>query len=254
MAITFELGDPERPRGHALVFFRDARDAGSVAASYVVALPLEVDIARYVPPFLAGQLEGLSTSDMSSFTFPPAPERVDGGLEWVLKVARARDDDVLDGGVANLDDATSIMTSLAQVAGQYLQLCREAHPEPSLSEPSLETAEDGAGVDQFVYELMSEPELLRELTALVGRLRFAVEGGDRDAREDAITRIHALGRSMPGNRQIDVLCDAAAGGGTKAAKVAQLYLDRAYALHSEDYLKVREIETQISTLAGDSAG
>ena len=129
MAITFELGDPERPRGHALVFFRDAADPQKVAASYVVALPLDVDIGKYVPPFLAGQLEGMSMSDMSSFTFPPAPEAVDGGLEWVLDMARARDDDVLDGGVANLSDATSVMTSLGQVAQQYIQICREIQPD-----------------------------------------------------------------------------------------------------------------------------
>lgn len=251
MAITFELGDPQRPRGHALVFFRDAKDGERVAASYVVSLPLEVDIARYVPPFLAGQLEGLSTSDMSSFTFPPAPERVEGGLDWVLKIARTRDDDVLDGGVANLEDATSIMTSLGQVAQQYVQLCREVQPEPSPVEQISGEGERGDAED-FLYEPMSEPELLRELTALVGRLRFAVEGGDRDAREEAVARIHAIGRRMPGNRQIDALCDAAADSGVNAAKVAQLYLDRAYALHIEDYLKVRQIETRIADLAGDS--
>ena len=52
---------------------------------------------------------------------------------------------------------------------------------------------------------------------------------------------------------MDDLCDAALGTGVSAAKVAQLYLDRVYALHAEDYLKVREIETQISTLTDGSS-
>src|ERR671938_591311 len=47
--LTFRAGDPDRPRGHALVFFRDADDPTAVWATYLVVTPIQMDLGKYVP-------------------------------------------------------------------------------------------------------------------------------------------------------------------------------------------------------------
>ena len=73
MTLEYHIGDPASPKGHALIYFRDGSDPDKVGAAYVVMLPVSVDISKYVPPFLAGQVEQLGTGNMSSFAFPRLP-------------------------------------------------------------------------------------------------------------------------------------------------------------------------------------
>ena len=116
---------------------------------------------------------------------------------------------------------------------------------------------DGSGeaVDDFLYSLMSESDLLTEVTNLVGKLRYAIEGGDRATAEESEMRIRAAGRFMPDNRRADLLADAAAGSGPDAEQLARLYLERAYGLLREDYRAVQGAEDQIKQLTGaDSFG
>ena len=108
---------------------------------------------------------------------------------------------------------------------QALVVTPESAPELAAAvRQAHETAR--LSTDDLVYELMGEPELLRELTTQMGRLRFAVEGGDRDARDDAETRIRSIGRRMPGNRKVDALCDAALGTGVSAARLGHRWRTR----------------------------
>ena len=52
---------------------------------------------------MAGQMESMDTSDMSAFTFPPAPELFPS-LEDLIDLSDKRDDDLLFGGDQRLDD------------------------------------------------------------------------------------------------------------------------------------------------------
>ena len=76
MDLTFDRGDYQRPRGHALVYFRVDTEE-QLYASYVVALPVKSDFGKYVPPFLAGHL-GNAPIDLSKIALPPVPEPVSG--------------------------------------------------------------------------------------------------------------------------------------------------------------------------------
>ena len=42
--LTFRVGDPDRPRGHALLFFRDADDPDTAWATYLVVAPIQMDL------------------------------------------------------------------------------------------------------------------------------------------------------------------------------------------------------------------
>ena len=56
--LTFRAGDPERPRGHALVFFRDGDATDEVWATYLVVAPIKMDLGKYIPAAFASQLAG----------------------------------------------------------------------------------------------------------------------------------------------------------------------------------------------------
>ena len=51
--MRFELGDPDLPRGHALLYFRDPQEPLRVWATYLVVPPIAMDIGKYIPPLLA---------------------------------------------------------------------------------------------------------------------------------------------------------------------------------------------------------
>ena len=55
MSLDFTYGNPVSPRGHALVYFSDVQEQ-NYYASYIVLLPVTVDVAKYVPPFLMNQV------------------------------------------------------------------------------------------------------------------------------------------------------------------------------------------------------
>lgn len=258
MDLKFEKGESQAPRGHALVYFTDSTDPSRIGASYIVVLPVEVDIAKYVPPFLAGQIESIGGSEMSAFSFPPAPEPV-SSLDHLQAIADSRNDDLLYGGSYRLDDAASLMGLVGDITSEYRKLYDEF--SKTLAAPDAEEITDGSepGVDDFLYGLMSEPDLLTEVTNLVGKLRYAIEGGDRAAAEECELRIRAAGKHMPENRKADLLADAAADSGPNAEELARLYLERAYGLLKEDYRAVQGVEDRIKQLTGsedslDSSG
>jgi hypothetical protein len=250
LSITFERGSNDSPRGHALVYFRDSANPARVGASYIVVLPVNVDIAKYIPPFLAGQIESMGSSDMSAFSFPPAPEPVENEAA-VIAIAERRDDDLIYGGQHRLDDAANLMGLVGDITAEYRRLYDlSASSITSSDADELPAPGDEQGVDDFLYGLMSQEDILTEVTNLVGKLRYAIEGGDRATAADCEQRIRAAGRQLPANRKPELLADAAAGRGRHADELARLYLERAYGLLREDYRRVKGVEDRIKELTG----
>lgn len=269
MTLEYHLGDPASPRGHALIYFRDGSDPDKVGAAYVVMLPVSVDISKYVPPFLAGQVEQLGTGEMSSFAFPPAPEPVPSE-SWLREIAAHRGDDLLFGGVANLDDITTLMAAVAEIsseyATQYESVARlKTGPGPGKVESGAPgtgaSAGEGNGsadpvddVHDVVYSMMAEVDLLTELTKLMGRLQYELSGSDQAGARESEAKIRSIGRHVPENRRIDLLLGAAIDGRPESAKRAQLYLERVFAMYREDYTRVHTLELEITALGSGSPG
>ncbi|MEK9676376.1 MAG: hypothetical protein VW271_07645 [Chloroflexota bacterium] len=251
MALEFHIGDPQNPKGHALIYFQDGQDPDKVGASYVVMLPVSVDIGKYVPPFLAGQVEQLGSGDMSSFAFPPAPELVPSE-KWIKETAEHRQDDLIFGGVVNLSDVTALMATVADIAGEYGDLYeRSSEGTIATSEPVNaveEPPEQLEDVNDVMYGLMSETDLLTELTTLLGRLQYASSGGDQASASEAESKIRAISKHVPENRQIGQLLETALENTENSARKSQLYLERAFAMYREDYTQVHALEEEISGL------
>ena len=251
MDLTFESGDEHSPRGHAVLYYRDSAAPESVAATYVVVLPVSVDFSKYVPPFLAGQVPNLGDGAITAFAFPPSPEPAES-YEAIVAMARARDDDLIFGGERQLSDVMGLLASVSEITEEYAGRYDAFSAGPMARADSAEEAgnEDlrsvGSEVDDVVYGMMSDADRLGELTKLVGRLRYATEGGDSATADDATAHVRALGRHIPSNRHIDRLLDAAVSPSEDGAKLAQLYLERAYSLLREDYLRVKAIDEEIT--------
>ena len=175
MDITFERGSKESPKGHAFVYFKSAL-GDEIWCTYVVMLPISFDVAKYVPPFLMNQMGDLGPKDLSAFAFPPAPERLES-YQYLQDLADIRDDDILYGGTYDSNDVASGMMAVSEAvqeyAGLYGQVMEAQQPATALGESS---AEENLGINEVLYGLMSEPDKLNELTKLVGKLRFAVDG------------------------------------------------------------------------------
>lgn len=248
MDLTFERGDPARPKGHAIVYVRDASDRNSVAATYVIILPVTVDITKYVPPFLAQQVPGLGERGLSAFAFPPAPEKVSGHAH-VARLAEDRDDDLIFAGTRDSVDPALLMALVGEIVAEYS--ARYEKWTASAGQPALDKAGERPSegeVDEVVYALMSEADRLNELTKLVGRLRYATEGGDSTTVDEADSHIRGIAKQMPSNRRIDRLLAAAHSKSSEGARLAQLYLERAYCLYREDYLRVKALDADIAAL------
>ena len=272
MDIQFEIGDPLRPRGHALLYFRVDTEPDHVYGTYIVTLPITADLTKYVPPFLAAHLGSGDTgplANFAAFAMPPMSELVEGGYDRLVRLANLRSDDLVYGGSMFSYDLARMMESVASAVQEYSDAWNEAagatgaaataipadnaaialgDPDPSSDVESSEGDTEGLGVNEVLWSFMSEGDRLAEMGRLLGRLRFAQEGNDAPAIADITAEMTALGRHLPDEFSIGALVANAGAAGPVAAQLAQLYLDRCYRLSSGDAEQVRRIEEAIRNL------
>ncbi|HAA96225.1 MAG TPA: hypothetical protein DCE26_11135, partial [Dehalococcoidia bacterium] len=125
MDLTFDQGDPQNPRGHALLYFRVDTEPDKVYATYVVTLPVKSDLTKYVPPFLASHLGNMPLTDLSAFAMPPVPEVVDSVAE-LERLSRVRGDDLVYGGSMFSFDLARMMETATEAVQVYSSLCSDA--------------------------------------------------------------------------------------------------------------------------------
>ena len=201
MDLTFDRGSREEPKGHALLYFRSTSNTQEVWATYMVILPITVDVSKYVPPFLMNQVGELGPKDLSAFAFPPTPEQVES-YAVLDSLAQQRDDDVLYAGDIDPNDVAQGMMSINEAVQEYAELYGRHAPALGAPQDEPDDEEEGAGVRDVLYELMSEGDKLEELTKMVGKLRFGVEGSDPRQVEEAEQDIRLLARHFPENHNI----------------------------------------------------
>ena len=257
MDLTFERGDPERPKGHALLYFRVNTEPDKVYATYVVTLPVKADLGKYVPPFLASHLGDLPLSDFSAFAMPPVPEPVDS-YEELERMSRLRDDDLVYGTSMFSFDLPRMMEAVTEAVQAYSEIYAKQYGGPGAleTEPAqLETADlepisqdSSYDVNEVLFSLMSERDKLGELSKLLGKLRFAVEGDDSHNADEAAEEIKTLARHLPEEFQVSALLAVARDTSQKGSRLAQLYLDRCFRLSDGDIGSARNLEDQIRSL------
>ncbi|MGH2460491.1 MAG: hypothetical protein ACRDIY_16680 [Chloroflexota bacterium] len=247
MDITFERGSADKACGHALVYFSDPAH-GTVLAAYVVVLPVNLELSRYVPPMLASQLPIADVKSMSAVPLPPVPEKVEG-RGYLEHLADLRRDDLIDGGTASEGDVMRLMTAMGEICQRYAKLyedyvARAPRAESSSSEPTDVTVND------VLYGLMSEQQRLADLAKLAGQLRYAVDGGDARQVEDLSAEMTLLARYLPSTYGVDGIVEAIKQNGSVGHQLSALYLDRCYKLANDDYAALERIDREIERLRG----
>ena len=247
MDIVFDRGSKERPKGHALVYFRSSSDSDDIWVSYLVVLPITVDISKYVPPFLMNQVGNLSAKELSCFAFPPVPEQL-GSYNVLDELAAVREDDVIFAGTLNPSDIAAAMMLVNEAVQQYFELYSQVSASSGQAPARDGPEATGVAVNEVLYGLMSDSDRLGELTKLIGRLKFAVDGSDLSLVREAEEEINLLAGHLPDNHNILELLQAVKSGESQAAKLADLYLQRCFHLVREEYGEMGQIEKKIREL------
>jgi hypothetical protein len=250
MPLNFVNGAASNPKGHALVFFEDSA-SGVYYASYVVLLPITVDVSKYVPPFLMNQVGELGAGDMNAFAFPPAPEPVTD-LEYLLQLSDQRSDDLIDAGTIRPSDVTDSMMKVNEIVEEYLQIYEDVFgtfsSDQSEIEESSSESNNTTGVNDVLYSLMGDSDRLSELTKLVGKLRYSIQTEEEGLISEAREEIKVLSTFLPDSFEIDKLIQAAVGSNDGSETLTDLYLKRCFHLHREEYAELAAIETEIAAI------
>ena len=241
--MKFDIGNEDSPKGHALVYFKDSLGS-KIYASYVILLPITVDVSKYVPPFLMNQVGDFSADDMSAFAFPPAPEEVED-YDFLVQLAELRSDDLIDAGTFDGSDITSSMMKVNDLTQEYLDLYSDHLDTPQENVVSLNPSSE---VNDLMYSLMSENDRLTELTKLIGQMRYAIDSGEDKIIDETERDLFVLAAYFTETFQLSKLLSVAKKSGDLSATLTDLYLKRCFHLSREEYQQLGEVEDQISKL------
>ncbi|MFW6112425.1 MAG: hypothetical protein ACOC6S_02520 [Chloroflexota bacterium] len=242
--VTFERGNSTSPKGHALLYF--SPEKGQLLVTYVVILPVKMEVGKYLPPMFASQMGDMSVADFSAFAMPPMPEEIETHQE-LEGLAHMRDDDLIYGGNISPDLAEG-MQEVNDIVQEYARLYADYR------ESSVKQRESSIGMDEVIYELMGEKEKLEELSKVMVKVRSALECADEAMFQEAEAAILALARQFPQWYRMEELLEAVKEPSSYGAELSKLYLDRCYKLRAEDYAGVRETEEAISRLREGGQG
>jgi hypothetical protein len=252
--LTFRAGDPERPRGHALVFFRDGDAADEVWATYLVVAPIKMDLGKYIPAAFASQLAGqLASAAPSAYPLPPVPEKFEAGLAALERLAELRNDDLIDGGTLRMSDPLYALQPVADIGAQYAERCVSYIASAPLEEPSSGPVGGGptsVDVDELLLQVMPDRDKIGRLARLAGTLRYAVDGGDLRLVDETVNEMQRVARHLADKYRPEELITAARSTQPRAAQLAELYLERCYRLVDEDYAAIAELDNKIEALQG----
>lgn len=244
MELTFERGDRSAPKGHGFIYFRSSTDQQAVLATYVVVLPLELDLSKYVPPMFAGSLAGMQMQTPSAIPVPPIPERMEN-LDSIERLAEARDDDVVFGGQVHAPGPEYLLTTTGEAVQEYVSLYSSyiqslAEPAEEIEPPQIEDA----------YARLDESQKLEELAKLIGVLRYATDCNDNRLALETIAQMRSIGRLLPARYKVEDLIEAAHIAGQKGQRLCELHIQRCYKLKAEEYADLVDLELKISQLRG----
>jgi len=271
MSLRFELGNADAPRGHAILYARLSGPGERYVATYCVTLPISFSLGKYLPPMFSGQLPAEALGDgaaMSAMPIPPMLEEVES-YELLRQMAEERDDDLCDIGTLLISDDGQRMMFAAEASAEYGRSYAEFQarwPTPSESggQPASATggatggakagapALDDLDPQMIVASALPERDRLGEMARLAGQARYAIDGHDTRVLDEVRGQLRMLASTLPEKYRADQLAEAAIRSDETGARLAQLYLQRAYRLLDEDYISIPPIEQQIRELREQS--
>lgn len=253
MSIRFLRGNPQSPKGHAIFIARSDTDNRTVLATYCVVPPMPLSLAKYLPSFLASQLSPEDLQEATNVPVMPIPPMLEEGstLERLQMLAERRDDDLCDIGTVNPKDEGARMQLVAQGCQEYGQFyvnfASTFAQLPSIAAVAEDApiALDDMDADELLIQTMTDRQRLAELGKLVGVARYALEGHDEQQLQETRQRMRRVAEALPDKYRTDELLSTAFDPSERGARLAELYLERAYKLLDEEYADIPDIERAI---------
>ena len=113
----------------------------------------------------------------------------------------------------------------------YSELYKKSQSSYHQSIP--ESSED-LNVQNVMLSLMSEKDKLGEISKLIGKLQFAVEGKDTDQVQETESEINNISSYFPEEYKIGAILHLVKNNSLNSSKLIQLYIERCYKLADND--------------------
>jgi hypothetical protein len=223
-----------------------------VWATYLVVAPIKMDLAKYIPAAFASQLAGqLTAAGPSAYPLPPVPEKFEGGLAGLERLAEMRNDDLIDGGTLRMTDPLYALQPVTEIGAQYAEACTTFFSREALREPAPLAPTSSVDVDDLLLQVMPDSERIGRLARLTGTLRYAIEGGDKRQVSETVAEMERIGRHLSEKFRPAEMIAAAQSAEPAGAQLAELYLERCYRLIDEDYAAMADLDSRIAQLKPD---
>lgn len=254
--MRFLRGNSQAPKGHAILIAHSASNPQVIYCTYCVVPPIPMSLAKYLPPMFAAQLPADELRDAANTPGGmPIPPMLEEGktLRQLELLAERRDDDLCDIGTVSANDEGMRMQMAAISSSEYGQL--HANYMSSFSDTSDTFPEIGGSAsldeldaEELLLQTMSDRQKLTELGKLVGTARYVLEGHDTALLQETKQRMQRIANLLAEKYRGSELVNAAVDPSERGAKLAQLYLNRAFKLLDEEYADIPDIERSIREL------
>jgi hypothetical protein len=217
-----------------------------------------MSLAKYLPPMFAAQIPTDELQDASSVAGMPIPPMLEEGfsMEQLETLAERRDDDLCDLGSVNSRDDVARMQLATMSSQEYAQLYSTyiSTPErtsgPARTEISKPQPMNDQDAEDLFTQTMPDRQKLVELGKLVGMARYALDGRDSNLLQDTKRRMERITNHLADKYRGTEIVAAATDASTPTARLAELYMSRAYKLLDEEYADIPDIERAIREIKG----
>lgn len=258
MGIQFLRGSAQSPKGHAIFIARSSSNPRVVFATYCVVPPIPMSLAKYLPPLFAAQIPAEDLQDATNVAGMPIPPMLEEGfsLEHLEMLAARRDDDLCDIGpvssrdeVARMQMATLSSQEYAQLYASYISSSeRQGYTPPAVTHLPEAQPLDELDAEDLLIQTMSDRQKLAEIGKLVGTARYALDGHDTHLLQDTRRRMQRIAANLAEKYRGQEIVAAAIDPRQQSARLAELYISRAYKLLDEEYADIPDIERAIREL------
>jgi hypothetical protein len=257
MSLHFLRGNPQAPKGHAIFIARSAGDSRTIYCTYCIVPPIPMSLAKYLPPLFAAQLPPEELREATNVPGMPIPPMLEEGvsLEHLEMLAEHRDDDLCDlGTLSSRDEGLRMQTAAlscneyGQLYASYIASVSRATPSSTRSAIDEPTLLDDMDAEELMLQTMSDRQKLTEMGKLIGTARYAIEVHDQALLSDTRQRMRRIANRLADKYRGSELIESAVNPEARGAKLAELYLSRAFKLLDEEYADIPSIERSIREL------
>jgi hypothetical protein len=245
MAMQFLQGNSQAPKGHAILIAYGLGDPRTIFCTYCVVPPIPMSIAKW-----------RDATSMAGTPIPPILEEATS-LEYLKMLAERRGDDLCDIGTVSSKDEMTRMQMAITSSHEYGMLYASYLSTFSQDRVGFTSTSGQIGApvpldeldaEELLLQTMSDRQKLAELGKLIGTARYALGGRDTDLLQETRQKMQNISHMLPDKYRGTELVNAAINQQERGAKLAELYLSRAYKLLDEEYAEIPAIERSIREL------